>query len=101
MKKKSSKIHDRITSLQSKLVKGEDGKIYVSIKPKLERRIVDIQEEAKEMMQNEEKTVGVNEKETSVESINTANVEIKKWKKEERMIFIRCDAVMKWAMADN
>lgn len=35
MKKKSSKIHDRITSLQSRLVKGEDGKIYVSIKPKL------------------------------------------------------------------
>lgn len=35
LRKRSSRQHERITSLQSKLVKGEDGKIYVSIKPKL------------------------------------------------------------------
>ncbi len=57
LKRKSSQRHERITTLQSKLVKGEDGKIYVSIKPKLERRIVDIQELVKEKQQDENHTL--------------------------------------------
>lgn len=33
LKRKSSLTNQRITSLQKNAVKGEDGKIYVSIKP--------------------------------------------------------------------
>lgn len=33
LKRRSSLTHKRITSLQKNVVKGEDGKIYVSIKP--------------------------------------------------------------------
>ena len=53
LKHKSSRNLERITSLQSKLVKGDDGKMYVSIKPKLERRIVDIQDLVKENLEQD------------------------------------------------